>query len=346
MDRIGTPLFFSSYFSERIWGGTLLRHLLGKNLPIGKTIGESWEICDRLKEQTQIVGGPFDGADLGALRAARPLALLGAQLAARKPKYFPLLAKFIDATQDLSVQVHPDDEGCRRLGIPDRGKSECWVVIHAEPGARIQRGMKPGVTRADFENALQTGHVQKLLHYFKVHAGDTIAIPPGTVHAIGAGIVLAEIQQNSDVTFRVYDYLRPGLNGKPRALHISEALETIRFDRHADGFFQGNMQSDTVEGTQFNLGPYARMTWLLKGRYFDLQRVELQSGAQVLPQRSPDTPTLLIFLSGHGELARRKVQAGSSVLLPADMPVNEHSVLKAEGLQPMVWLASEPTGEA
>jgi len=346
MERIGAPLFFKPYFSERIWGGNRLGRLFGKRLPPGKVIGESWEVCDRLNEQTQIVGGSFDGANLGELRAALPQALLGAKLAARNPKYFPLLAKFIDAGQDLSVQVHPDDEGCRRLGIHDRGKSECWVVLHAEPGARIQRGTQPGVTRADFEKALQAGRVEDVLHYFEVRAGATIAIPPGTVHAIGAGIVLAEIQQNSDVTFRVHDYNRPGPGGQPRALHIKESLETIRFGRLAEGFFQGDMQPDTVEGTQVNLDPHARMTWLLKGRYFDLQRVELQPGAQILPQRTADTPALLMFLSGNGTLAGRPVEAGRSALLPADMQGDVHDVIKARGGQPLVWIASEPTLEA
>ena len=346
MERLALPLFMQPLMVERVWGGNQLGKLFGKHLPPGKVIGESWELSDRVNAQTLVSGGPLDGATLGQVREQAPRALLGAQLAARKPKSFPLLAKFIDAGQDLSVQVHPDDAGCQRLGLPDRGKTECWVVLHATPGARIQRGLKAGVSRAGFEQALRDGKIEAVLHFFEVRAGDCIAIPPGTLHAIGAGIVLAEIQQNSDVTFRVYDYNRPGLDGKPRPLHLKEALETFCFERLAEGYFQGDMRPDTVAGARVNLGPRCRMTTLLKGRYFDLRRVELQSGAQVLPEREADTPALLMFLSGRGRLGGRAVQAGQTVLLPADLPRDTRALLATEGEAPLVWLESVPTPEA
>lgn len=342
--NIRVPLFFSPLMAERVWGGNRLDRLFGKAIPKNQVIGESWEISDRPKEQTRVLGGLYDGATLSELRMQAPEALLGPALAARKPAHFPLLIKYIDAGQDLSVQVHPDDEGAKRLGIPDRGKTECWVVLHAEPGARIQRGLKPGITRTAFEAALQEGRIEETLHFFAPRAGNVVAIPPGMIHAIGAGVALAEIQQNSDVTFRVYDYNRKGLDGKPRALHVRESLETIAFDGPAPGFFAGDMLADTVEGVVANLGP-ARHEFLLKGRYFDLHRITLEGGQRLMPQRDGAQPVVLMVVRGSGMLGNRAIAAGQTVLLPADLPALG-AVMTANPGQPLVWLESSPTPEA
>ncbi|MBI3828939.1 MAG: class I mannose-6-phosphate isomerase [Planctomycetes bacterium] len=344
MDKLGVPLFFAPVPMEKVWGGNRLGKLYGKALPAGKIIGESWELCDRSEAQTRVRGGPFDGATLAELREQAPRALLGEKLAAKRPARFPLLIKFVDAGQDLSVQVHPDDDGARKLGIPDRGKTECWVVVHADPGAKIQRGLKPDVTRETFERALKDGKMEETLHFFEAAVGDVIAIPPGTIHAICAGIVLAEIQQNSDVTFRVFDYHRMGLDGKPRTMHVKESLETIRFGAPASGYFAGDMESDTVEGVLANLGP-ARHEFLLKCRYFDLQRTSLEPGHQFKPLRGVDAPTVLMFLRGAGTLNGQAVSAGQTVLLPADLGA-QAGIFAASGSEPLVWIESTPTPEA
>ncbi|MCW8131271.1 MAG: class I mannose-6-phosphate isomerase [Planctomycetota bacterium] len=344
MKKIAVPLFFSPMPMEKVWGGSRLGRLHGKKLPPGKPIGESWELSDRPEAESRVVGGPHDGATLAELRAQAPQALLGEALAARSPARFPLLIKYVDAGQDLSVQVHPDDDGAKKLGIPDRGKTECWVIVHADPGARIQRGLKPGVTRASFEDALKAGRVEEALHYFPAKAGDVVAIPPGMIHAICAGVVLAEIQQNSDVTFRVFDYNRMGLDGKPRALHVKESLETIGFGEPAAGYFGGDMTADTVEGVVANLGP-ARHEFLLKGRYFDLHRTELQAGQRFALQRDGRAPTVMMVLKGRGTLDGRAMAAGQTLLLPADLPPGA-GVIAADPGEALVWLESTPTPEA
>ena len=169
---------------------------------------------------------PCKGTSLRDLVRNRRTALLGPGVAGGDQ--FPLLVKFLDAHQVLSVQVHPDDDRGRRLAA-DNGKTEAWVILHAEPGSLIYAGLRPGVTRHDLAEAMRTGAVEPLLHRFEPRAGDCILIPAGTVHAIGAGVVLAEIQQMSDATFRIHDWGRTGGDGKPRPLHPAEALESTDF---------------------------------------------------------------------------------------------------------------------
>jgi mannose-6-phosphate isomerase class I len=283
-----------------------------------------------------------------------PTELLGEALAARRPPFFPLLIKFIDAGQDLSVQVHPNDEDCRKLGLADRGKTECWVVLHADPGSRINRGLKPGVTREAFEQALKAGRVAETLHYFPARPGDVIAIPPGMVHAIGAGIVLAEIQQNSDLTFRVHDYDRKGLDGKPRALHLPQSLAVIHFGGPAPGFFQEDLSADRVAGA-FAAVPGAagaspagrgdaKLTALLHGRYFNLRRLRLPPGQRWRFPAPAPAATVVMCLRGAGRLAARTLRAGDTLLLPAALSA-AHAELSADRAGALELLLSSPTPE-
>jgi len=353
--RLDQPLFFQPLFVERVWGGNRLEKLLGKPLPPNKVIGESWELSDRPDEQTAVAGGPNDGWTLRKLMERAPTELLGEALAARRPPFFPLLIKFIDAGQDLSVQVHPDDEDCRKLGLADRGKTECWVVLHADPGSRINRGLKPGVTREAFEQALKAGRVAETLNYFPARPGDVIAIPPGMVHAIGAGILLAEIQQNSDLTFRVHDYDRKGLDGKPRPLHLPQSLAVIRFAGPAPGFFQEDMSADRV-ARALNATPVAadaspagqgrpELSALLHGRYFDLRALRLPPGAAWRFQVPASASTVVMCLRGAGRLAGRALRGGDTLLLPAALSA-AHAELAADGAGPLELLLSSPTPEA
>jgi len=343
-DALNEPLFFSPVPVERVWGGNRLAKLFGKPLPAGKVIGESWELCDRSDVQSTVDGGPFGGRPLGALMAPHVRALLGGALAARKPSRFPLLVKYIDAGKDLSVQVHPNDDDCRRMGIDDRGKSECWFVVHAEPGSRINRGMAKGMTRSAFEKALAEDRVEEALHFFEVKPGDIVVIPPGMVHAIGKGIVLAEIQQNSDVTFRVYDYKRVGLDGKPRALHVTESLETMAFDGPPKGFFEGDLTSDVV-GNVFETVALGEQRTFLRGRYFDLRVVRVGPGDTMKPEGHGTAATVVMCLRGSGELNGRPLRAGQTLLLPAALPADDVAFRAACG-EELTLVLSSPTPEA
>ncbi len=222
------PLQFQPILRELIWGGRRLGTVLHKPIGPASDYAESWEVSD-YHDQVSVVGeGPLAGTTLRELVRSRPLELLGPAVGPREQ--FPLLVKFIDANQDLSVQVHPDDEKGRRLA-GDNGKTEAWVIVAAEPGSVIYAGLEHGVGADEFRRAIEAGRVEPLLHRFEARPGDSVLIEAGTVHAIGAGVLLAEIQQMSDATFRVFDWNRVGPDGKPRQLHIEQAMESIDFRR-------------------------------------------------------------------------------------------------------------------
>jgi len=220
------PLQFDPIFKDYIWGGRALATVLGREIPEG-LVAESWEIAAHANGETRVANGPLAGQTLSAVQSAWGEALVGRRnrqaLALGK---FPLLIKLLDANRWLSVQVHPDDAyGLSHEG--DSGKTEMWVVLHAEPGAELIYGLRQGVTRAQFAQAIAEKRVADLLHRVPVAAGDVIFVPAGTVHALGPGLVVAEIQQNSDTTYRIYDWDRLGADGRPRALHIDKALDVI-----------------------------------------------------------------------------------------------------------------------
>lgn len=219
------PLIFEPRFKERVWGGRRLETLYGKSLPPTGPIGESWEISDRPGDESVIANGAFAGRTLRWLMQERERDLLGDAIPA-EGRRFPLLCKILDARDRLSLQVHPP----ARAKILDEPKTEMWYIADADPGAELFVGLKAGVTRAAFEGAIASGHIAECFHRIAVQAGDTMFLPSGRVHAIGAGLVIFEIQQNSDTTFRVHDWDRMGLDGKPRELHVSESLASIDFN--------------------------------------------------------------------------------------------------------------------
>jgi mannose-6-phosphate isomerase len=221
-------LQFRPILKRMRWGGRRLGTLLHKPLGDGSDYAESWEIADCGADQTTVVGGPYQGWTLRRLVETHGTELLGLQSHA---EHFPLLIKFLDAHDRLSVQVHPNDEQACKLGRGPRGKTEAWLVLFAEPRARLFTGLKPGVDRATFVRSLDEGRIEDCLHSFHVRAGDCVLVPAGTVHTIGEGIVLAEVQQSSDVTFRIDDWGRVDADGKPRILHREEALQCIDFER-------------------------------------------------------------------------------------------------------------------
>ena len=228
------PLAFQPLLKRARWGGRRLEQVLGRPLGPGNDWAESWEIADCGDAQSLVTGGPFAGHTLRQLLQQHPAALLGPQASGtteHAPPEFPLLVKYLDANDVLSVQVHPDDTRAARMQAGTRGKTEAWVILAAEPGSHLYCGLKAGVNRAQLEAAIAAGNIEHCLHRVTAKPGDCLFIPAGTVHAIGGGILLAEVQQSSDITFRLDDWGRLGADGQPRPLHIDESLECIDFAR-------------------------------------------------------------------------------------------------------------------
>lgn len=220
------PLVFQPVFKERVWGGQRLSRFF-PDLPAGR-IGEAWVLSDHPQGRTPVVNGALAGKMLGELHATYGAALMGSCGLPSKAGGFPLLLKLLDAQDDLSVQVHPADD-YRGLTVGESGKTEMWVVLHAEPGAKVIFGLQPGVTRLAFAAAIAEGHIMAALQELDVDSGDVFSVPAGTVHALGTGLVVAEVQQSSDTTYRVYDYGRLGLDGQLRELHVEHALAVSHY---------------------------------------------------------------------------------------------------------------------
>ncbi len=215
---------------ERVWGGRELASRLGRPLTPGQTIGEAWEVVDREDEQSVVTEGSFRGKTLHDLWTDHRAEVFGRRHAAAGER-FPLLCKLLDARDRLSVQVHPPATVAPQLG--GEPKTEMWYFLSCDPGSRIYAGLKPGTTRNSFEELLRSGRVEECLHVLPTKEGDSIFIPSGRLHAIGEGNIIVEIQQNSDTTYRVFDWNRAGLDGKPRALHLKESLLSTDFDDFA-----------------------------------------------------------------------------------------------------------------
>ena len=237
------PLTFKPIFKERVWGGRKLEHLYHKTLPPGAPIGESWEISDRPGDVSVIATGPLSGKDLRWLMENHAAELLGSA----KPQNgrFPLLVKILDAQEKLSLQVHPPAHKAAELG--GEPKTEMWYIADAAPGAELFAGLKRGVTRAEFERRIHDGTVAECFHRVAVRPGDAMFLPSGRVHAIGAGIVIFEIQQNSDTTYRVFDWNRAGLDGKPRELHVAQSLASIDFDDFEPALIESEFTSGAAQ---------------------------------------------------------------------------------------------------
>jgi mannose-6-phosphate isomerase len=221
------PLRFEPLFRRYLWGGRKLGTLLGKPIGAGNDYAESWEVVDRGADQSRVVAGPLSGTTLGDLIQDHGAELLGRHNPLPK---FPLLLKFLDCAKTLSVQVHPDDAMAARLNPPDLGKTEAWVVLAADAGSFIYAGLKRGFDRAALEREVQRGTCELCLHRIEPKVGDCLFLPAGAVHALGPGLVIAEIQQSSDATFRLFDWNRLGPDGKPRALHVEQSLDAIDYN--------------------------------------------------------------------------------------------------------------------
>jgi mannose-6-phosphate isomerase len=302
------PLRFVPILRRLIWGGRRLGTVLHKPIGDETDYAESWELSDYHESVSVVHEGDLAGTTLRQLVHSRGEALLGPALGPRDQ--FPLLVKYIDAHQVLSVQVHPDDETGKRLA-GDNGKTETWLILDAEPGSAIYAGLKQGVGRVELAKAIQSGQVEHVLHRFMAKPGDCILIEAGTVHAIGAGVLLAEIQEMSDATFRIDDWGRLGADGKPRPLHIRQAMESIDFSRGPVNPITPQVESIEGGGTRERLS---------RSSYFALDRLRLKQSTTV---GQDDRFTILMGVGGCFELVHGGksvvLDFGRTVLLPATL---------------------------
>jgi mannose-6-phosphate isomerase len=303
------PLRFGPILPRYLWGGRRLETHLDKPLGEGDDYAESWEVCDRPGDQSRVDRGPLAGVSLGELVRERGRELLGRHAPLDR---FPLLFKFLDAQKTLSVQVHPNDDQAARLASPDLGKTEAWVVLDAQPGSLIYAGLKRGFDRAALERELRRGTCELCLHHFEPRPGDCIFIPAGMVHAIGTGLLVAEIQQSSDVTYRLFDFNRVGPDGRPRTLHIDEGLAAIDF-----------AYGPAVPQTPVP-GPRPHVEQLVECDKFVLDRWEIASPETM---GGDDRCHLLAVLEGEltiaGDPDERPLRKGSTALLPASLGATE-----------------------
>ncbi|MGA3024078.1 MAG: type I phosphomannose isomerase catalytic subunit [Bryobacteraceae bacterium] len=292
------PLRFEPIYQYRLWGGRRLAGLLTAPLPGAGPIGEAWVLSDREDHQSRVADGPLKGRTIAQLLEQLPEEVMG-KLTGRFHR-FPLLLKFLDAREMLSVQVHPAGE---------TGKTEAWVVLEAGTKSRIYAGLKPGTTEADLRLALTNGGVADQLACFTPKPGDAVFLPAGTVHSLGGDIVVFEVQQNSDVTFRLYDWNHvEAKTGKPRALQVNQALACIDFVDRA-----GGLVTPVVEAT----APVRRER-LFRCEHFRLWRLRGESPFAV---GAPGVPRVLVCIEGMGQVEHGggtyAAGKGDVVLLPA-----------------------------
>ncbi len=291
------PLKFHPILKQRIWGGQRLREF-GKEIPSGEKIGESWELADLPDDKSVISNGELAGKTLSQAIGNYPKEITGDENFSGP---FPLLIKLLDAHDILSVQVHPDEQTCERMGKGEP-KTECWYIIGAEPGAVIYKGLKEGVTKERFAEAIKQGNVAELLEEVAVEARQCHFLPAGTAHSIGAGLLIAEIQTPSDTTYRVFDFDRVDDRGKPRQLHIEEALESIHFDASDD-----NLSVTTIGR-------------LVDCKYFKIDKGHQSENCELL--LSAGKMKTLIILRGSGTIISSEqdsveFRAGDCLLVPA-----------------------------
>lgn len=285
-------ILFAPIYQERVWGGRNFESTLGRELPADKVIGESWEIVDRPEAMSRT----SNGKTIRELIEADPEGIMGVGWPADRP--FPILVKWLDCQEKLSLQVHPPAEIAPQLG--GEPKTENWYIADATSDATLMAGLKQGVTREAFETALKENTLEPLVHTISVEKGESIFIPSGRIHAIGGGNLILEIQQNSDTTYRVYDWGRVGLDGKPRDLHVEESLASTDFD---------DFEPDTLK-------PTGESQLLAESDVFNLRKIVLADGEPL--SFEPGEPRILSMLSGGLREADGSVLAsGDNALLPA-----------------------------
>ncbi len=312
---MNAPLRFEPYLRPMVWGGRQLSDVLGKKLPDGGAYGEAWEISDHPSHASVISHGPYKGQTLRQLMEHQAAALLGD--AAGRHRRFPWLVKLLDAWDWLSVQVHPSDSEVARLWPGEGGKTEAWFVLAAAPDSRVYAGLLPGVEEKHLRAALRAGTVGDCLHQFSPQPGDCLFLPAGTVHAVGGGVLMAEVQQTSDATFRLFDWNRRDAKGQMRQLHVEEALACINWNSGPVHPVRARDYPGTADSASLPRKQNSIRQQLINCSYFTLeylrQREPFPCGDGVLQ--------VLLVLHGRGRLEIGEgvwdVGAGDTLLLPA-----------------------------
>jgi mannose-6-phosphate isomerase len=287
------PLVFEPLFMERVWGGRHLETLYGKRLPSAALIGESWEIVDRPEAQSVVHEGPLRGTTLHELWCGHRGEVFGN---VRDTPRFPILAKMLDAQENLSLQVHPPAAIAGKLG--GESKSELWYIANAAPKARLYAGVKKGTTREVFRKALDEGRIEKHLHALEVKSGDAIFLPSGRMHALGAGNVLVEIQENSDTTYRIYDWNRAKKGRAARQMHIEEAMQCVDFDDVEPALLQPSGET------------------LVRQELFEICQWDLGKEREIAEQGKC---AIVVCLTGELDCGGRRFGAGDFFLVPAEL---------------------------
>lgn len=304
------PIKFQPVFKEKVWGGNRLYNDLFKEIAVTTEIGESWEIACHREGSCKVRNGMYRDKTLKELISEYGSDIFGKKVDNFGDR-FPLLFKFIDANDKLSVQVHPNDDYAMKYEN-DLGKTEMWYIVDAKPGAKLVYGLKEGVTKQHFINSIKNNNIRSTLREIEVKKGDVLFIPPGTVHAIGEGILIAEIQQNSDVTYRVYDWDRVGLDGKPRELHIDKALDVINFDTY--------VENPKVEGLSFYECGYKRIN-RVSCKYFNVDVLDIHS--HYIDNLNGERFEIFMCVDGEFNIEYRDdiegFVKGETILLPANI---------------------------
>lgn len=296
---------FEPLLKQTLWGGDKI--ISFKHLDVQmERVGESWEISGVNGSETVVADGQYRGMRLNELVHELKGRLVGEENYQRFGDEFPLLVKFIDACQDLSIQVHPDDETAHRLGKP-HGKSEMWYALASEPGALLYNGLKKMMTIEQYKEMVDDGTITEALASYEAHEGDVFFIPAGRIHAIGAGCFVTEIQQTSDVTFRIYDYKRKDKDGHYRELHTKEAAESIDFSVLPN--YRAGYQPKLNEGVQ-----------LVESPFFTTSVYDLTE-PMTLDYSELDSFVILVAIKGEGKLIcegeEQSFRKGNTILLPA-----------------------------
>ncbi|MFC1581902.1 type I phosphomannose isomerase catalytic subunit [Planctomycetota bacterium] len=299
------PLTFEPVLLDKIWGGHRLSELFpDKAIDPSRAVGESWELTARSDHDSIIANGIHAGRTINALIEEDPEGIVGAAALEAGRGRFPLLYKFLDASKTLSVQVHPDDDYGLAHG-DDLGKMEAWYILAADPGATIIKGVKPGCSAASFRALLDDQRLEECLNAFEVEAGDCVFLPPRTLHAIGSGLVLFEIQQSSDITYRAYDWGRPGIDGQPRELHVAQVMEVTDFNPPA-------VNTEPIERSRRSF----QVTRLTECSYFVLEDVRTADAFTVTAPE--DRFAVLTIAEGAGHLGTDDLHfgPGHTIMLP------------------------------
>ncbi|HEV2455312.1 MAG TPA: type I phosphomannose isomerase catalytic subunit [Verrucomicrobiae bacterium] len=312
MKSILYPIVFRPIFKERVWGGRELERLFNKQLPAAKLVGESWEISDRPGDESVIANGNFAGKTVRWLMENYSSEILGRARPADGNR-FPILCKLLDARDKLSLQVHPPAAKAAELrGEP---KTEMWYIADARPQSELFVGLKKGVTRNEFEEKIAAGSVAECFHRVPVQAGDAMFLPSGRVHAIGAGLVIFEIQQNSDTTYRVFDWNRVGLDGKPRELHVAQSLASIDFND-----FEPTLVSAIYSGSE-----KVRSRPIVRDPLFNVDDVEIKNGSRTV--LAENKLQIIAVVRGTVKIQSEDIvvalSAGQFCLVPAELEMTE-----------------------